>query len=161
MENKEKIEKGMRFGFLTITGNKISNVYSNKIRRRYECLCDCGSLSLKLSEHLLREKTKYCSRQCPYHTNIKHNLSRNKKQGNKISKEYSVWSNIINHCKGAKSKFGSKGITYSEEFSTIQGFLNAVGRAPSPEHQLHRIDKEGDFEVSNVHWILRVKNKKK
>lgn len=50
-------------------------------------------------------------------------------------------------------RYGGRGIkvckAWDESFTT---FLNDVGEAPSPKHQLGRIDNDGDYEPGNVEW---------
>lgn len=54
--------------------------------------------------------------------------------------------------------YGGRGITVAPELQTLQGFLDAVGLPPTPEHQLDRIDNNGNYEPGNLRWATPTEN---
>ncbi len=146
------IKEGTRFGHLITTNNYIpSNNYG--VAGKVECKCDCGKTYHAEIAPLLEGRIKCCSYKCIYSPRIKHNLSL---RDGKRSKEYNAWYNMKSRCDDIDNIFyNRKGITYSEELSTIESFMEHIGEAPSKYHQFERIDKEGDYELNNVQWKLR------
>jgi hypothetical protein len=157
------IIEGTQYGHLTTTGVYIPSCTNGVkwIPAKVECICDCGNISLKKLDHLTSGKTKSCSKKCPYFGHITHGLSR---EGNrKVTKEYMAWHNMITKCNNPKHIsypwIGGIGITYHDSLSTMEGFWEIMGKAPSKYHIFMRIDKDGDYEPGNVHWYLASKKK--
>lgn len=157
------IKTGTRYGSLVLTGVYIPYYMDGKkkINPKVECICDCGNISLKQLGALKNGQTKCCSAKCCYFGNITHGLSSD--ENSKRTKEYAAWIQMKHRCDSPKHisypYIGGKGITYHESLSTIEGFWEVMGKAPSKSHRLARIDKDGDFESGNVHWYLASKKK--
>lgn len=75
------------------------------------------------------------------------------------TKEYGAWCQMKRRCLNPKTPqfkdYGGRGINICERWSSYQLFLKDVGRAPSPEYSLDRIDTNGNYEPSNVKWSTR------
>lgn len=57
----------------------------------------------------------------------------------------------------AFSYYGGRGITICAEWlNDFPAFLSVVGRAPTKDHSLGRIDNNGNYEPGNVRWETRV-----
>jgi hypothetical protein len=73
--------------------------------------------------------------------------------------EYRTWCNMHTRCYNAKDKaykhYGGRGIKVAPEFRKYSGFLAEVGRRPSDEYSLDRIDNDGDYAPGNIRWLLR------
>ena len=73
--------------------------------------------------------------------------------------EYRSWQMMKNRCLNPKSRdypyYGGRGIYVYPEWLTFEAFLRDVGRKPSPELTLDRIDSNGNYEPSNVRWATR------
>lgn len=155
------IMPGTRYGHLVTTGIYIpySKDGKKRIYGKVECICDCGNISLKPLINLKCGNTKSCSPQCRYFVSITHGLSAD--ENGKNTKEYNAWSQMKERCDNPKNisypYTGGKGITYHESLSTIEGFWDVMGKAPSKYHRFTRIDKDGDYEPGNVHWYLSSK----
>jgi hypothetical protein len=74
--------------------------------------------------------------------------------------EYAIWTAMKQRCSNPKVKqwkdYGGRGITvcaaWTASFST---FIADVGRRPSPELTIDRIDNDGHYEPGNVQWATR------
>lgn len=71
--------------------------------------------------------------------------------------EWRVWRSMINRCHQPSAthfaEYGGRGIRVCDEWRTsFEVFLAAVGRRPSPEHTIDRIDVDGNYEPGNVRW---------
>lgn len=144
-----EISCGTRYSNLVTTGTFVSNERINGKRNcnTVECICDCGNLCYKSVPYLRSGRSTCCSIKCVYHGKVTHNLSK--------TKEFRAFAGMINRCADLNNiNYGGKGVTYDEELSTMIGFIEHVGMAPSKYHRFERIDKEGNFEVGNVHWNL-------
>lgn len=75
--------------------------------------------------------------------------------------EYSSWLNMVNRCKKGykEAKFYSaKGVKVCERWSSDSAFLNFfkdMGRKPSPEHTLDRVDASLDYTPENCRWATK------
>jgi hypothetical protein len=72
--------------------------------------------------------------------------------------EYKTWSSMNRRCHtpGASGyyKYGAKGITVCDKWrNSYEAFLNDVGRRPSDQHSIDRIDPTGNYEPGNVRWL--------
>lgn len=61
---------------------------------------------------------------------------------------------ISNSVRMARESFARRrGIKVCERWrNNYENFLQDVGRKPSPEHSIHRINNDGDYEPNNVKW---------
>jgi len=87
--------------------------------------------------------------------------ARNTKHGDsprdKETKEYRTWLAIKQRCHNMArpdfKRYGGRGITVHTAWQgDFQAFLASVGRAPSKNHSLDRINNDGDYEPGNVRW---------
>ena len=72
------------------------------------------------------------------------------------SPDYLAWRNMIQRCADAtQHRYGGRGIRVCAEWLGASGFLRFiahVGRRPTSDHSLDRIDVDGDYEPGNVRW---------
>lgn len=139
--------EGKKFGRLFV----LSRAGSNKRGlAKWICKCDCGR-SLKVNGADLRNgNTASCG------------CSLNKSNGEAKTRtpEYGCWESMISRCENKNNKYwhnyGGRGIkvcpTWRNSFVT---FLSDVGRRPSREYSLDRINNDGDYEPGNVRWATR------
>ncbi len=126
---------------------------------RWLCVCDCGEIKEVLGQSLRDGRTTSCGclhREVVAATQYRHGEGKRGKQ----SAEYNLWSGMIGRCENPKDwsyeRYGGRGIRICPEWrASFPAFLRDVGRRPSPEHSLERIDNAGHYEPGNVRWATK------
>jgi len=120
---------------------------SDKGRHFVMARCECGVLWEGYKYSLLRGLTKSCG--CDWRQ-PKHG------EGAKRTPEYTTWQGMRNRCTNPKyigyALYGGRGIRICPEWSEFAAFLDDMGRRPSPQHSLDRIDSNGNYTPQNVRW---------
>jgi hypothetical protein len=75
----------------------------------------------------------------------------------KSSKEYRTWQRMIARCHDEDHEryhwYGARGIAVCDEWrEDFHKFLDHVGRAPTEDHTIDRIENDGNYEPGNVKW---------
>jgi hypothetical protein len=151
-----------RFGRLLA----VKFAFTKNKRSYWECVCDCGKVKNINITHLNVGKTKSCgclNREIILKIRTKHGLY--KVENNK---EIQCYRNMINRCTNSKTKgfehYGGRGIKICDRW--LQGFeyfFTDMGKAPTKNHSLDRIDSNGNYEPSNCRWTtkdVQIKNRK-
>lgn len=77
-------------------------------------------------------------------------------------REFNSWRAMINRCHNKNywcyQRYGGRGIEVHDRWKRPAGtgfpnFLKDMGKKPSPEHSLDRIDNDGNYEPSNCRWV--------
>lgn len=150
---------GQRFHRLVV----IEPVRNARGKPSWRCRCDCGGEIVTHRELLVKGRTKSCGcyrvergREHGATIRLRHGEGRNGKE----SPEYRAWANMVSRCHNQNHQSfhndGARGISVCERWrSSFESFLVDVGRRPSPDHSLDRIDNEGHYEPGNVRWATR------
>lgn len=73
--------------------------------------------------------------------------------------EYKAWSSMRARClKPNHPKYhlyGGRGITVCERWDVYRNFLADMGRRPSSEHSLDRVENDGNYAPDNCRWATR------
>lgn len=80
--------------------------------------------------------------------------------GMRYTPEYRTWTHMKVRCYNKNyesfSNYGGRGIKVCDEWlNDFVAFFNHVGKKPSPQHTLDRIDNDGNYEPGNVRWATK------
>ena len=130
--------------------------------RMYDCICECGNELPVRGSSLKSGNTMSCG--C-YDKEVRiQNLDagRLKKmngatENGKKTQEYEAFIHMKERCYNPKvdryPNYGGRGIIVCESWlNSFANFLSDMGRKPSPEHSLERINVHLNYEPSNCKW---------
>lgn len=149
-----KIKTGYKTGRLTaISFLGISFKYGRK-RKIYLCECDCGSVIELTSDALYATKSCGCLVVDINRARFKDHIPSIKK---KVEDEYRIFMAMKNRCYNINTKkypiYGGRGIFVCEKWrNNYSEFLKDMGRRPSKNHSIDRIDVYGNYEPNNCRW---------
>lgn len=140
---------GQVFGYLTALKRDTDDTHY------WICRRICGK-EVKIWQSSLRQKnTKSCG--------CKNRARKTHGEANKTV-EYQLWLDIKERCYDPLSKnyknYGSRGIKlykpWHEYIIFIQDLINLIGRRPSKEYSLDRIDNNKGYEPGNIRWATKI-----
>lgn len=76
---------------------------------------------------------------------------------------YSRWIAMMCRCYDPKHRswhnYGARGIKVCDRWrKSVSAFAEDMGMPPSPQHQIDRINNEGDYEPTNCRWVTASQN---
>ncbi len=80
-------------------------------------------------------------------------------QRGKMTSTYHSWQDMILRCTSVNSKdyknYGGRGIEVCEHWEKFENFLDDMGKPPTKNHSLDRIDNNKGYCKSNCRWATR------
>ena len=135
---------GQRFGKLVVTAHS----HTEDAKAYWRCQCDCGCKTSVRGTHLRQGQIKSCGCLSFVHGDC---------CGSQRTPEYITWRNMLQRCGNPRAHnykyYGGRGIRVCDRWvNSYTDFLLDVGRKPTDEHTLDRIDVNGNYEPGNVRW---------
>lgn len=135
--------------------------------RKWVVRCQCGYLALRLKNDIVKGKSKQCQA-CSYkdkERRAKHSKA-NKIHGYSDSPTQRSWTEMKRRClqphRRGYENYGGRGITICDRWingengkSGFHCFLEDMGERPSLNHQLDRLDNDGNYCPENCKWSTR------
>lgn len=150
------LQVGTRFGRLVVTSQSLSRSEDDKYVR-YECTCDCGTITFPRKSSLVNGDTKSCgcvSKEKTTERVTSHGMSKHPL--------YTVWLDMNRRCFNSKRKdykhYGGRGITVLPEWQGDTGlhqFIQDMYSSYREGLELDRINVDGNYCKDNCRWTTR------
>ena len=128
----------------------------SKRKKRYGIYkCHCGSTFEANMYFIKKNIIKNCG--CLRRNNIS---KANKKHGMSYTRNYTLWSNIIQRCENPNHNFyknyGASGIKICDEWKKYENFMKwSMANGYTDYLTIDRINNDGNYEPNNCRWVDR------
>ena len=145
--NNRKHSKGDRYGRLVITEAYVEKKGSKWLHMTQ---CDCGNKKLVRGASLTRGYSTSCG--C-------YQIEVSTSHGMHGTPEYRAWSAMMtrvrNKNQAGYSNYGGRGIDVCDEWRDFKNFYRDMGKKPSKDHSIDRINNDLGYHPDNCRWADR------
>lgn len=145
---------------IDLTGKRFKRLLVIKMVERtnkvtyWECLCECGNITILPMGALRSGHTSSCG--CLRSDANKGKIPSNKRHGISKTPIYYAWANMLKRCTNPKSdqyyNYGARGIKPCEKWMTCEGFLEDMQESYSDGLTLDRLDNDKGYFKENCKW---------
>lgn len=146
---------GRRFGRLTVISTAPRRFLGGRGLTQWACACDCGGTFVTLGRTLRVGRAKSCG--CLRHEGNAASTTHGEAH---LTAEYRCWKLMKSRCYNPRLTvyryYGAKGVSVCDRWRhSYENFLADMGRKPTPEHSIDRINVFGNYEPDNCRWATR------
>ncbi len=139
-----------------VTGLRLGRLVAVKFARRaadrhsvWLWQCDCGRTVEVAANAVKNGNTRSCG--C-----LKDEGANHRTHGATGTTELAIWESMHQRCRNPNTvnykHYGGRGIVVCERWQRFESFLSDMGRRPSMDVTLDRVDVNGNYEPSNCRW---------
>lgn len=140
---------GERYGRLVVLEEAEPYVWRGRVvQRRWMCLCDCGLETIVRADVLKSGHTQSCG--CfRVDTTRERTTKHGARAGRRREVEYDVWLAVLRNHRAQELPYHWT----AKDGAGFRHFVRDVGRRPSSQHRLVRVDERLPLSPSNCRWV--------